>query len=363
MQMQCNACKGCLLTALPRLLAITMGDPAGIGPEVTLRALNDYRSETCVPVVYGDAGVLHSAATLCGVAVLPVVKSVHDIPQLIAGGATAAVLHLTALQEKVDPGVISGATGRAAYHYITTAIEDALAGHVAGIVTGPIHKGALREAGVPYPGHTEIFAALTQADRACMMLTSPELTCSFVTTHVGFVDVPALLSVERILDVIELTHDAMRRVRARDPRLLVCGLNPHAGESGLFGRHEEEHWIAPAVEMARQLGMNVEGPVPPDTAFIRERRATVDAVICMYHDQGHIPLKALAFDVAVNTTLGLPIVRTSVDHGTACDIAGKGIADSRSMVAAIRLAERLISAPGAAGALPAHATAADRGAR
>ena len=174
-----------------------------------------------------------------------------------------------------------------------------------------------------------------------MMLTSDELTCSFVTVHVGYRDVPGLLSVARIRDVLELTAAAMRRLRGRAPKLAVCGLNPHAGEHGLFGQNEEERFIAPAIEAVRAQGCEIEGPLPPDTAFLATRRRRTDAYVCMYHDQGHIPLKALAFDVAVNTTLGLPMVRTSVDHGTACDIAWQGKASPNSLFEAVKMAARL----------------------
>jgi 4-hydroxythreonine-4-phosphate dehydrogenase len=174
-----------------------------------------------------------------------------------------------------------------------------------------------------------------------MMLTSAELTCSFATVHVGLCEVPGLLSVQRILDVIELTTDAMRRIREREPKIVVCGLNPHAGENGLFGQREEERFIIPAIEAARARGVTIEGPLPPDTAFLAWRRKQTDAFICMYHDQGHIPLKALAFDSAINTTLGLPVIRTSVDHGTAFDIAWQGKANPNSLYEAVQLAAKL----------------------
>jgi 4-hydroxy-L-threonine phosphate dehydrogenase PdxA len=174
-----------------------------------------------------------------------------------------------------------------------------------------------------------------------MMLTSPELTCSFATVHVGYHEVPGLLSIQRILDVIELTAHALHRLRGRSPKLAVCGLNPHAGENGLFGQHEEERFIQPAIAAARAQGLQIEGPLPPDTAFLPTRRQRTDAFICMYHDQGHIPLKALAFDSAINTTLGLPVIRTSVDHGTAFDIAWQGIANPNSLYEAVRLAAKL----------------------
>jgi 4-hydroxythreonine-4-phosphate dehydrogenase len=214
---------------------------------------------------------------------------------------------------------------------------------VAAVSTAPLNKQALHAAGVNYPGHTEIFAARTNAPRSCMMQYSEEITCTFVTVHVGYREVPGLLTARRILDVIELTAEALARLRARPPELVVCGLNPHAGEHGLFGDREEERIIVPAIEAARSKGISVEGPLPPDTAFLPAKRKATDAFVCMYHDQGHIPVKALAFDSAVNTTLGLPIIRTSVDHGTACDIAWQGKANPSSLFAAVRLALRLMA--------------------
>jgi len=239
------------------------------------------------------------------------------------------------------PGVLDARCGEAAYRAVLAAIDAGLAGEVHAIATGPLNKEAMHAAGHIYPGHTEIFAERMQAARSCMMMTSPELTCSLVTVHVGYRDVPGLLSVERIRDVIDLTVDALRRIRGREPRLIACGLNPHAGENGLFGDREEERFIAPAVAAARAQGVQIEGPLPPDTAFLPWRRAQTDGYICMYHDQGLIPLKAIAFDTAINTTLGLPVVRTSVDHGTAFDIAWQGKANPASLFEAVRLAARL----------------------
>jgi 4-hydroxythreonine-4-phosphate dehydrogenase len=232
-------------------------------------------------------------------------------------------------------------TGRASYGYIQAAIDAALGGRVAAVVTAPINKEALHAAGFQFPGHTEIFAQRTSAPRSCMMQYSEQITCSFVTVHVGYAEVPELLTESRILEVIELTASALRQIRQREPRLVVCGLNPHAGEQGLFGNREEERVIRPAVAAAREQGIQVEGPLPPDTAFLVENRQTTDAFVCMYHDQGHIPVKALAFDTAVNTTLGLPIIRTSVDHGTAGDIAWQGKARPHSLFAAMKLALKL----------------------
>jgi 4-hydroxythreonine-4-phosphate dehydrogenase len=320
-----------------------MGDPAGIGPELCLRLLQDAEvARQATPLVVGDAAVLSRVARHCGLPVPSHVFEAADWQEIGTSIQEPAVWDLGAIAaDALQPGVVSAATGRASYRYIEAAIDAALSGQVAAVTTAPIHKEALHAAGIRYPGHTEIFATRTGAARSCMMLTSNAITCSLVTTHVGYRDVPAQLTVERILEVIELTAEAMRRIRGRPPKLVACGLNPHAGEHGLFGAGEEEQWIAPAVAAARQQGLDVEGPLPPDTAFLPARRQATDAFVCMYHDQGLIPLKALAFDTAVNVTLGLPIVRTSVDHGTALDIAWTGRARVRSLVEAVLLAARL----------------------
>jgi 4-hydroxythreonine-4-phosphate dehydrogenase len=310
---------------LPRI-AVTMGDPAGIGPEICLRLLAQADlARVCTPVVLGDIGVLRRVGEK--------LKLPFDASRVVDLGAVAV--------EDVLPGRIDARCGEAAYRYVVAAINAALAGEFDAIATAPLHKEALHAAGYHYPGHTEIFAERMQAERFCMMLTAPEITCSLVTVHVGLGEVAALLTEERIGAVIDLTAAAMRRLRGREPRLVVCGLNPHAGEGGLFGQQEEERIIAPAVAAARAAGLEIVGPLPPDTAFLPARRARTEAYICMYHDQGLIPLKALAFDSAINITLGLPIVRTSVDHGTAFDIAWQGKANPASLEEAVRLAARL----------------------
>lgn len=313
------------------LIAITMGDPAGVGPEVCLQLLaNAEVREFAAPLIFGDLAILRRCAEKTG---LP-----SPEPSLVRD--------LTLFDDTdFSPGVVSARTGAAGYGYVIASIEAALAGEIAGVATAPLNKEALRAAGVQYPGHTEIFADKTGAKRSCMFQYSDEVRASFVTVHVGYGEVPALLTVERILDVIELTADAMRRIRGTRPHLAVLGLNPHAGEHGLFGNGEEEKIIIPAIEAARARGISIEGPLPPDTAFIPAKRRSTDAFICMYHDQGHIPLKALAFDTAVNTTLGLPIIRTSVDHGTACDIAWQGKAKGSSLVEAVRLAAKMSVTP------------------
>jgi 4-hydroxythreonine-4-phosphate dehydrogenase len=334
--------KGWSMSDRPRI-AVTMGDPAGVGPEVCLHLLADEAIvQECIPVVFGDAAILSRVAEATKLPLRAPVLSLEQWQTEARRVDQPAILDLHAIDsDSVQPGRISAATGRAGFTYVDRAIDAALAGQVAAVSTAPLNKEALNAAGIKYPGHTEIFADRTKSPRSCMMQYSEEITCTFVTVHVGYRDVPALLSKERILEVIELTAEALRRLRGREPKIVVCGLNPHAGEHGLFGDREEERIIIPAIEAARAQGFSIEGPLPPDTAFLPWKRKATDAFVCMYHDQGHIPVKALAFDSAVNTTLGLPIIRTSVDHGTACDIAWQGKANSSSIFAAVRLAIRM----------------------
>ena len=321
---------------LPKI-AVTMGDPAGVGPEVCLRLLQDQAiARLCTPIVFGSAAVLEQAAVQCCLAK----------PGKVVAGLSEAdspcVLDIGAIGlDDFTTGAVNAATGRAAFTYIEDAINAALSGQIAAVTTAPINKVALHAADIPFPGHTEIFAAKTHAPRYCMLQYSSEVRAVFVTTHMGYAEVPGLLTKAAILDTIELGAQAMRRIRGGDPRIVVLGLNPHAGENGLFGT-EEQGAIIPAIESARKLGLNVEGPVPPDTAFLPAKRRETDLFVCMYHDQGHIPLKALCFDEAVNTTLGLPIVRTSVDHGTALDIAGLGQANPNSLFEAVKLALKFL---------------------
>jgi len=324
-------------------LVVSMGDPAGIGPEICLRLLARMDElPGCEVVVVGHASVLAACARATGLAAPRWVRTGDVARSCVSQEGEGWVWDVGAAGDGgVVPGEINAWTGAAAYEYVARAMDLTLEGWVDGMVTGPIHKEALAMAGVEYPGHTEILAARTGATRYCMMLTSTPLTCSLVTTHVGLGEVAGLLTRERIVEVIELTGEAMRRIRGRSPRLMVLGLNPHAGERGLFGAGEEERLIGPAVEAARAAGWLVRGPISPDTAFLPRVREETDAYICMYHDQGLIPLKMLAFDRAVNVTLGLPIVRTSVDHGTALDIAWRGRADAESLMEAVRLAWRL----------------------
>jgi 4-hydroxythreonine-4-phosphate dehydrogenase len=335
------------------VLGLTMGDPAGIGPELCLRALHEPDVlRRCVPVLFGDAGVLQRLEQSLG---KPSAKSrtktknenAYRVVSVRDWEKPGRVKHPLVVDcaaidaATISPGKVSAACGRAGFVFIEQAIRAALADRIDGVVTAPIHKEALSRSGVEHPGHTEIFTALTGARRSCMMLRSGVLTVSMVTTHIGYGEVPGKLSVRRVRDVIELTAEAMGWMLRRRPRLAVCGLNPHAGEHGLFGQNEEGRFVAPAVRQARKSGIAVEGPLPPDAAFTPGQRKQFDAIVTLYHDQGHIPFKMLAFDTGVNITLGLPIIRTSVDHGTAFDIAWQGVADPQSLFAAIRVGAEL----------------------
>lgn len=336
------------MTRLPRI-AITMGDPAGVGPELCAMLLNTPAIlADCHPIIFGSDTIIRAAAESAG---LPFALKgniyesskldQHDFSELRDSDSPAIVnvgaIHLSDFR----PGHCSAITGRAGYDYVNRAIDAALAKAVVAVATTPLNKEAMSAAGIHFPGHTEIFAHRTQAVRSCMLQYSEEITCSFVTVHIGYGEVPQHLTIERIVDTIELSAEGLARIRNRKPKIVVCGLNPHAGEHGLFGNREEERIIEPAIEIARARGHDVEGPLPPDTAFLPWKRRATDVFVCMYHDQGHIPVKALAFDAAVNTTLGLPIIRTSVDHGTAGDIAWKGKVNPGSFFAAIRLALKL----------------------
>lgn len=328
----------------PRI-AVTMGEPAGIGPEICLRLLEKAGTVCYQPIIIGDAAVLRAVANQLGISLRTDVvldtqfiqenfsRSDNRQPLIIdcqsfAGGIPKA-------------GRISKDTGKASFRYIELAIDWVKSKKMDAVVTGPIHKEAWRHAGVPFPGHTELFADRTETSDYCMMMTSFGFSCSLVTTHVGLGQVIPLLDTRKITRVTQLTDQALNRILGRKPRLAMLGLNPHAGEGGLFGDREEENIIKPAAVLARKAGINITDPLPPDTAFVPAWREKIDGYICMYHDQGLIPFKAFHFDSGVNITLGLPIIRTSVDHGTALDIAWKGIADPSSLFAAAELAAKL----------------------
>lgn len=321
------------------VLAITMGDPAGVGPEVIAKALDNPEVwQICRPLVVGDAQWMEHAARIVG-SRRPV-RALQS-PVALESSQSLPVLDLA----NVDAGhplrgQVSAEAGKAASEYIQRAVQLALGGEVAAVVTAPINKEALHAAGVPYAGHTEMLAALCDAQGVAMMLVSGKLRVSHISTHVSLHQAVERVNRERISRVVSLTHDALMRMGLETPRIAVAGLNPHAGEGGLFG-NEEAEIIRPAVEAARTQTIDVTGPYPPDSIFLRASQGEFDAVIAMYHDQGHIPIKLLGFYEGVNVTLGLPIIRTSVDHGTAFDIVGTGRADERSLVAALRLAAQM----------------------
>jgi 4-hydroxythreonine-4-phosphate dehydrogenase len=309
-------------------VAITVGDVAGVGPELALRCLTVAElSRRCKPILYGPAEAI---AKIAGKVGLPLPTHTHPVGEVDA--------------ESLRAGIVSAETGLASFQAVDAAINDAVGGRVDAIVTGPIQKEAWHSAGISFPGHTELLADRTGVDDYCMMLTSAEISCVLATIHIALADVARLLSVEAVLRAIRLGSSALSLRHGRAARVTVCGLNPHAGERGLFSHGEEEAVIEPAIEAARRDGIQVRGPLPPDTAFTPRIRQETDVYVCMYHDQGLIPLKALAFDDAVNVTLGLPIVRTSVDHGTALDLAWQGKASHHSMLAAINMAIDLAGA-------------------
>ena len=308
-------------------LAITMGDPSGVGPEIVLRRFSEGGLGEDV-AVYGDEAILRHGAKLLGLDIDWQRLSIVDL------GLLSATDH--------RPGVLDAASGAAARAYVERATRDALAGKVAGIVTMPMNKEATQLTDPTFVGHTEFIAGLCGVQKVTMMLTNGPLAVTHVSTHVSLATAVERVRRERVLDVIHLTNDVLGRFLDR-PRIAVCGLNPHAGEHGLFGTEDIEH-ITPAVEAAVAEGIDATGPHPADTVFYQAvHRRRYDAIVCMYHDQGHAPMKLLAFDTGVNVTLGLPIVRTSVDHGTAFDIAWKGEAFTDSVQHAVDYARKLIS--------------------
>lgn len=329
-------------------ILITMGDPAGVGPELSLRALEMAQEHGLRLAVVGSGRLLERVAKKLSFEMPAVVSAERFMSDPFASDRSIVIDVLGPDGVGLDaaavrPGVVDRETGYWSLAYVNWAIDAVQNGLADAIVTGPIHKEAWHQAGAEFPGHTELFAKRAGAARHCMMLAAPQIRCALVTVHVGLAEVPGLLTVDGIYETIDLAADAVSKVLGRPACITVLGLNPHAGEGGLFGDGEEERVIQPAIDRAVAAGLLVSGPLPPDTAFIPAIRSKTDVYICMYHDQGLIPLKALAFDEAVNVTLGLGMVRTSVDHGTALDIAWKGVADSRSMQAAVKMASDLAS--------------------
>jgi 4-hydroxythreonine-4-phosphate dehydrogenase len=335
------AAAGRTAARVPRI-GVTMGDPAGIGPEVVLKAVAEPEVlAACVPVIVGDAqNLAHTARTLdlrCG---YEIVRRGEAFPEEPSG---PVIYHLDNIKGTVAPGVESSEAGRAAAEYIEAAVELCGAGAVEAIATAPINKRALFLGGYSFPGHTEFLAHLTGSPESAMAFVASNLRIVLISTHVPLAEAIRLVEKERIARVTRLANRELKRWGIERPRIAVAALNPHGAEGGLFGV-EEAAEIAPAVEACRAEGLEVSGPHSADTVFLRASRGEFDAVISCYHDQAMIPVKCLSFGEAVNVTLGLPFIRTSVDHGTAFDIAGRGVAEHSSMVAAITLASRLARA-------------------
>ncbi|HET9596496.1 MAG TPA: 4-hydroxythreonine-4-phosphate dehydrogenase PdxA [Anaeromyxobacteraceae bacterium] len=322
------------------VVAITMGDPAGVGPEIVVKALaHPEVYDLCRPLVVGDAARLRAAASIARAP-----AEVVAVPGPVAARFRAGVVDVVDVG-LVPPdlawGRLSAAGGNAAYHYIVRAVELATSGAAQAICTAPLNKEALHAAGHVYPGHTELLAKLSGTKEVSMMLATPRMRVIHVTTHIGLLDAVERIEPGLVERTIARGHEALVRAGIARPRIAVCGINPHAGEHGLFGRGEEETKVAPGVEAARARGIAADGPLPADTVFFRAGRGDFDLVVAMYHDQGHGPVKVLGLEAGVNITVGLPFVRTSVDHGTAFDIAGTGKADERSLVEALRQAVAL----------------------
>lgn len=336
------------------IVGISSGDPGGIGPEVTAKALNDPEIYTlCRPLVISDARVMRDAVRVAGLNL-----TVNAVSSPERGGYTHGVMDVLDMGnmplDRLQYKTVTAAQGKASFEYIAKNIELAMAGRIGATVTGPINKAAVNAAGFHYAGHTEIYAELTNTRDYTMMLADGAFRVAHVSTHVSLRKACDCVTKDRVLTVAELSHDALRKMGIASPRIAVAGLNPHCGEGGLFG-DEEIREIIPAVAEARARGMDVQGPIPPDTVFSKMAGGMFDLVVVMYHDQGHIPIKLMGFTfdkktgqmgavAGVNITLGLPIVRVSVDHGTAFEIAGEGRANAESMADSIKLAAWLATA-------------------
>ena len=323
-------------TRLPTI-AITMGDPAGIGPEIIMKALaQDEVHAICEPLVIGDAARLRQAGKIAGVDLA--VDALDNAADAQFGSRNVQCVDLKIVPPDLPFGKVSPVAGEAAYRFIEKAVEVTNAGLAQAICTAPLSKEALHAAGHKYPGHTELLAHLTGTPEVSMMLVSPKLRVIHVTTHIGLIDAIAKIEPGLVERVITRGRDALVKAGIAEPKIGVCAINPHAGENGLFGYGEEAAKITPAVEACLAKGWDVRGPLPADTLFFLAGRGDYDLVVAMYHDQGHGPIKVLGLEAGVNITVGLPVIRTSVDHGTAFDIAGTGVADERSLIEALRQA-------------------------
>ncbi len=319
-----------------------MGDAAGIGPEVIVKAL-DHKEvyQNCHPLVIGDAKILEKVKPIVQLTLQ--INPIKDPSEAKFEYGTIDVIDLDLLPIDLPFGEVSATAGDAAFQYLAKAVDLAKEKKIDSICTAPLNKEALHKGGHLYPGHTEILAELTDTEDFSMMLTTPNLRVIHLTTHMGLIKAIESINPERTYKVIKLAHDTLSKAGFHNPSIAVCGINPHAGENGLFGNGEEEEKLMPGIEKAQSEGINVTGPLPADTLFFRAGRGDFDIVVACYHDQGHAPIKVMGIEEGVNITVGLKggIIRTSVDHGTAFDIAGKNIADEKSMLAAIRSAIEL----------------------
>jgi 4-hydroxythreonine-4-phosphate dehydrogenase len=319
------------------IVLITMGDPTGVGPEVIVKSVNQPAVQSRLrPLVIGDTRRLRKAVELTGVRLA--VHTIRGPEEATFEPDSIDCLDLGIVPDELAFGRLSPIAGEAAYRFIAKAVEVAQSGFAHAICTAPLNKEALHAAGHRYPGHTELLAHLSGTPEVSMLLVAPRLRVIHVTTHIGLLDAIARIEPGLVERTIRRGNELLVRSGIARPRIAVCGINPHAGESGLFGRGEEAQKIVPAVQACVQSGLDVQGPLPADTLFYRATRGDFDLIVAMYHDQGHGPVKVLGLEAGVNVTVGLPFVRTSVDHGTAFDIAGTGQADAGSMVAALELA-------------------------
>ncbi len=317
------------------IIGITMGDAAGVGPEIIMKAMAVPEVyEMSRPLVIGDARRLRKAGQIVGSKLS--VRPIQKPEEAAFRQGEVEVVDLPIIPEDLPFGKLSATAGDAAFKFIQRAVELAMAGRIDAICTAPLNKEALHAGGHKYPGHTELLAKLSGTEEVSMMLATPKMRVIHVTTHIGLLDAIEKIEPALVERTIRRGHDALVRSGMAHPRIAVCAINPHAGEGGLFGRGEEETKVIPGIKAARARGIEVEGPLPADTLFFRAGRGDFDLVVAMYHDQGHGPVKVLGLEAGVNITVGLPFVRTSVDHGTAFDIAGTGKADERSLVQALR---------------------------
>ena len=329
------------------IVLITMGDPTGVGPEVIVKSVNQPAvRERLRALVIGDTRRLQKAVQLTGVELA--VRTVRKPEDALFAPGSIDCLDLDIVPSDLPFGRLAAVGGEAAYRFIARAVEVAQSGFAGAICTAPLNKEALHAAGHRYPGHTEMLAHLSGTPEVSMLLVAPRLRVIHVTTHIGLLDAIARIEPGLVERTIRRGNELLVRAGIAAPRIAVCGINPHAGEGGLFGRGEEAEKIAPAVAACVASGLDVQGPLPADTLFFRATRGDFDLVVAMYHDQGHGPVKVLGLEAGVNVTVGLPFVRTSVDHGTAFDIAGTGRADAGSMVAALELAAEFSPKPATA---------------